>query len=79
MKIYRTGLMALAFATAAMFALPAGAEVSSAPAKQMTRIQLAAKGNCVPSGFAKLRRNCDANVGGCQRMPDSCSKGWCCP
>jgi hypothetical protein len=39
----------------------------------------AAKANCVPSGFAKLTRNCDQNVGRCQRLPQSCSKGWCCP
>jgi hypothetical protein len=36
-------------------------------------------GACVPSGFAKLSRNCSTNVGGCQRMPESCSRGWCCP
>jgi hypothetical protein len=34
---------------------------------------------CAPSGFARLGRNCNANVGGCQRMPESCSYGWCCP
>jgi hypothetical protein len=39
----------------------------------------AAGGACVPSGFAKLSRNCSTNVGGCQRMPESCSRGWCCP
>lgn len=36
-------------------------------------------GACVASGFAKLSRNCSTNVGGCQRMPESCSRGWCCP
>ena len=39
----------------------------------------AAGGACVASGFAKLSRNCSTNVGGCQRMPESCSRGWCCP
>ena len=36
-------------------------------------------GACVPSGFARLSRNCSVNTGGCQRMPDSCNRGWCCP
>lgn len=36
-------------------------------------------GACVPSGFARLSRNCSVNTGGCQRMPDNCSRGWCCP
>ncbi len=36
-------------------------------------------GACVPSGFARLSRNCSANVGGCQRMPENCNRGWCCP
>ena len=36
-------------------------------------------GACIPSGFARLSRNCSANVGGCQRMPESCNRGWCCP
>ena len=36
-------------------------------------------GACVPSGFARLSRNCSINTGGCQRMPDSCNRGWCCP
>jgi len=34
---------------------------------------------CVPSGFGGLSRNCNVNTGGCQRMPGSCSLGWCCP
>jgi choline dehydrogenase-like flavoprotein len=36
-------------------------------------------GACVPSGFARLSRNCSTNTGGCQRMPESCNRGWCCP
>jgi len=36
-------------------------------------------GACVPSGFARLTRNCSVNTGACQRMPDSCNRGWCCP
>ena len=36
-------------------------------------------GACSPSGFAGLSRNCSTNTGGCQRMPDSCNRGWCCP
>jgi hypothetical protein len=36
-------------------------------------------GACVPSGFARLSRNCKVNTGGCQRMPENCSLGWCCP
>jgi len=34
---------------------------------------------CAPSGFRTLSRNCNVNTGGCQRMPESCSYGWCCP
>ena len=36
-------------------------------------------GACVPSGFAQLSRNCSVNTGGCQRMPETCNRGWCCP
>ena len=36
-------------------------------------------GACSPSGFAGLSRNCSVNTGGCQRMPQQCSRGWCCP
>ena len=36
-------------------------------------------GTCVPSGFARLSRNCSVNTGACQRMPEQCSLGWCCP
>lgn len=36
-------------------------------------------GACVPSGFARLSRNCSVNTGGCQRLPDNCNRGWCCP
>jgi hemolysin activation/secretion protein len=36
-------------------------------------------GACVASGFARLSRNCSVNTGGCQRMPDNCNRGWCCP
>ena len=79
MKLFQVGLQIVTFAAAVMIILPASARQSTDALRQSTRIQIAAKGNCVPSGFAKLKRNCDANVGGCQRMPDSCSKGWCCP
>jgi hypothetical protein len=41
--------------------------------------QGAGAGVCAPSGFARLTRNCSQNVGNCQRMPDSCNRGWCCP
>jgi hypothetical protein len=41
--------------------------------------QAGAGGGCVPSGFARLTRNCSVNTGACQRMPDSCNRGWCCP
>ena len=36
-------------------------------------------GACVPSGFARLTRNCSVNTGGCQRLPENCNRGWCCP
>ena len=36
-------------------------------------------GACSPSGFARLSRNCSVNTGGCQRMPETCNRGWCCP
>ncbi len=36
-------------------------------------------GACSPSGFARLSRNCSINTGGCQRMPETCNRGWCCP
>ena len=36
-------------------------------------------GACSPSGFAGLSRNCAVNTGGCQRMPQQCNRGWCCP
>ena len=35
-------------------------------------------GACVPSGFARLTRNCSVNTGGCQRLPENCNRGWCC-
>jgi hypothetical protein len=38
-----------------------------------------AGGACSPSGFARLSRNCSVNTGGCQRMPETCNRGWCCP
>jgi hypothetical protein len=41
--------------------------------------QSGGRGACVPSGFARLTRNCSVNTGGCQRMPDNCNRGWCCP
>lgn len=47
----------------------------AAPAK----VAPAPGGACVPSGFARLSRNCKVNTGGCQRMPENCSLGWCCP
>jgi hypothetical protein len=36
-------------------------------------------GACSPSGFARLSRNCSVNTGGCQHMPETCNRGWCCP
>ena len=36
-------------------------------------------GACVPSGFARLTRNCSVDTGACQRLPENCSRGWCCP
>ena len=36
-------------------------------------------GACSPSGFAGLSRNCAVSTGGCQRMPQQCNRGWCCP
>ena len=36
-------------------------------------------GACVPSGFARLTRNCSVNTGACQRLPENCNRGWCCP
>jgi len=41
--------------------------------------QTGAGGVCVPSGFARLSRNCSVNTGGCQRLPENCNRGWCCP
>ena len=41
--------------------------------------QAGGAGACVPSGFARLTRNCSVNTGGCQRLPESCNRGWCCP
>ena len=55
-----------------------------APQQQVPQQQFApggggGGGQCSPSGFAQLKRNCSVNTGGCQRMPDSCNRGWCCP
>src|SRR6187399_2357476 len=32
-------------------------------------------GACVPSGFARLTRNCSVNTGACQRLPENCNRG----
>ena len=54
-----------------------------APQQQVPQQQVApgggGGGQCSPSGFARLSRNCSVNTGGCQRMPDTCNRGWCCP
>ena len=41
--------------------------------------QASVGGACVPSGFARLTRNCSVNTGACQRLPENCNRGWCCP
>jgi hypothetical protein len=74
MKTSRVGCLIAAMVMGLAVVSPGNAQ-SPAPA----RLQVAAKASCVPSGFAKLTRNCDQNVGRCQRMPQSCNKGWCCP
>lgn len=87
MKISRVGLSVCAFVAMVTMALPAAAQYSGdrgGGAKQPQSQQAApkqpqGKATCVASGFAKLKRNCTADTGGCQRMPDSCSNGWCCP
>jgi hypothetical protein len=78
MTTYRAGLSIAAFVAALMLTFSAGAQ-QPAGAPQTARVRIAAKATSVPSGFAKHNRNSDTNVGGCQRMPESCSKGWCCP
>jgi hypothetical protein len=52
-----------------------------APRQQAPQQQVAPGGGgaCSPSGFARLSRNCSTNTGGCQRMPETCNRGWCCP
>lgn len=47
--------------------------------QQQQRASPPAGGACVPSGFGGLSRNCSVNTGGCQRMPEQCNRGWCCP
>ena len=49
------------------------------PASQQPPPQAGGGGACVPSGFARLTRNCSVNTGACQRMPENCNRGWCCP
>ena len=49
------------------------------PQAQPVPQQVAPGGACVASGFARLTRNCSINTGGCQRLPDNCNRGWCCP
>lgn len=84
MQIGRAGLLVSAFAAITMMAYPALAQYQgdrgAAPKQPAPQNQQAPKkATCVASGFAKLKRNCTADTGGCQRMPDSCSNGWCCP
>ena len=79
MRLSRLGLVVAALAAFVMVAQPVAAQ-KRGPDKPGGNQPSTPKGaTCEPSGFAKLRRNCNVNVGGCQRMPDSCSKGWCCP
>lgn len=56
--------------------LPPPLQKQQGPAQAAPRPGPAA---CVPSGFARLSRNCATNTGACQRMPDQCNLGWCCP
>ena len=49
------------------------------PQQRQQQVAPGAGGACSPSGFARLSRNCSVNTGGCQRMPESCNRGWCCP
>lgn len=56
---------------------PQPAPVAPAPAPAAKAPQ--GGGACIPSGFARLSRNCSTDTGGCQRMPEQCNRGWCCP
>ena len=52
------------------------------PQQQQAPQQRAAPGGagtCVPSGFARLTRKCSVKTGACQRLPENCNRGWCCP
>jgi hypothetical protein len=90
----RIGLIVAAFAALLLVVSPAAAQYDPQrpwhqrinepqPAPQFgepQQIQRAPQGAaCVPSGFARLSRNCNVNTGACQRMPENCSLGWCCP
>jgi hypothetical protein len=84
MKVGRVGFSIAAFVAVMMLAAPASAQYGGQPAPKKQPQQQQAPGNpkgvtCAPSGFARLKRNCTGDTGGCQRMPDSCSNGWCCP
>jgi len=56
-----------------------GQHPQNPPQRPFAPPQAGGGGACVPSGFARLTRNCSVNTGGCQRMPDNCNRGWCCP
>ena len=89
MKICRT--LALAFAALLTIAQAASAQdwqqrrrdrPQQQQQQQVPHPQFAPGGGggaCSPSGFARLSRNCSINTGGCQRMPEQCNRGWCCP
>ena len=87
MNISRTGFAAvvvgvliIAQPAAAQYGPPPWQERGTAPRHQQPPREVAPRGvTCVPSGFARLTRNCTRNTGGCQPMPESCSYGWCCP
>jgi hypothetical protein len=81
-------IRALVIATAALLITAQGASAQDGQRKrdrdrpQQNPQQVAPGGGggaCSPSGFARLSRNCSVNTGGCQRMPDTCNRGWCCP
>ena len=84
----RIGLIAAAFAALMLVVSPAAAQYDhkkknnpqpTAPAGPPA-VKAGPQGVvCVPSGFARLSRNCNANTGACQPMRDQCNLGWCCP
>ncbi len=84
MTFRQTTIAAIAFALALVVADAAAAQSGPQPGARGNRGTPQSQSGpaaptCVPSGFSRLRRNCNADVGSCQRMPESCSYGWCCP